>query len=78
MHRKSGGSTMLKLSRPETESLDGIVEDGDKIEVRLEQGIGGLKLYVDVNGRTILRLGQIEPGSATFSICDGARTELHA
>jgi hypothetical protein len=50
----------------ELESMDCIAETGDVVDVRVQDSIisgGGKMLYVDVNGRTILRVGRIEPNN---------------
>jgi hypothetical protein len=46
----------------EGQIIDGVAEEDDMIDIRIQNdiGSGGVKLYVDVNGITVLRIGRIK------------------
>jgi hypothetical protein len=49
----------MKLVK-EDATIDGVAEPGDQFQVEVQKDIaGGFKLYVSVNGKTILRVGRI-------------------
>lgn len=48
----------MKISK-EDNTIDAVAEPGDEIDIRIEERVSGQVLYVDVNGKTILRIGHI-------------------
>jgi hypothetical protein len=46
----------------EGQMIDGVAEEDDMIDIRIQNdiGSGGVKLYVDVNGIAVLRIGRIK------------------
>ena len=42
-------------------NIDGIAEENDEFEVDIQRDVaGGMKLYIHLNGETIVRIGKIK------------------
>lgn len=50
----------MKAGKPEPLSLDAMMEEDDHIDIRTYPSPSGYTLAIDVNGRTIVRLGGIK------------------
>jgi hypothetical protein len=65
----------MKLIKEDAQ-LDGTAEGGDSIHVEIQDELGvpgSSKLYVHVNGRTILRICKIRSGKNGFYVTDERR-----
>lgn len=58
----------MRMAKEEI-SLDAIAEVGDDVAIEVQKDIaGGYKLYVHVNGKTMLRIGRL-PFKPTYTEC---------